>query len=151
MGCRQGTLKTHCSGQSYCVRPLQRAKGSSMSSLVGQVTQAEGDHTFPGQFPSLMGGVSSVERVLRRDLSLAGSENNEREGLPSHCFLRPLQVGPCSPPWTLFPPRPELWECWGDPRYSLTLAPPPWAQPMPVKWAQPSKVLRALGWALGTL
>lgn len=105
------------SGQSYCVRPPQRPKGSSLSSRVGQVTD-----TLRVTLPflvSLTGGACASGQTVQQSRGVgvlacpwqALSARRERGAfLPFLCFPRPFQMGPCSPPHTALPARPEVWE-----------------------------------------
>ena len=105
------------SGQSYCMRPPQRPKGSSLSSRVGQVTD-----TLRVTLPflvSLTGGACASGQTVQQSRGVgvlacpwqALSVRRERGAfLPFLCFPRPFQMGPCSPPHTALPARPEVWE-----------------------------------------
>ena len=105
------------SGQSYCMRPPQRPKGSSLSSRVGQVTD-----TLRVTLPflvSLTGGACASVQTVQQSRGVgvlacpwqALSVRRERGAfLPFLCFPRPFQMGPCSPPHTALPARPEVWE-----------------------------------------
>ena len=120
-------------------------QGLVLSSHVGQVTDML-RVTLPF-LVSLAGGVCASGQTLQQAgvlgcwpvlgrLCLRGEKGAL---LPFLCFPRAFQMGPCSPPRTAPPARPEVWDWWGDPRHSGALGLLPGCGLLPVdQWSESS-------------